>query len=341
VQKGRPAGVRPRVEELEGRLQPAAFFFSTGGVPDGRVATICEPPDAHNNNVEFESADDFVLNTETVINRASFIGLLTGGATTADVNNVFLTIYRVFPNDSDVGRTSGPPTFSTPQVPTRVNSPADNEILNFDSAIGDVKFSAHLLNPSFTAQHSVSSMDKISVHSGGNGPVTGEEVQFDVAFHTQLDLPAGHFFFVPKVGLKDNAPAGSDFLYLSAPRPIAAPGTPFSPDLQSWMRSSPGLDPDWLRIGTDIIGGTTFNGTFSLSGQTVTPPPVPATVSANPLQANVPADAVIQGGPSKLSVPDSLNGEPNAKTFGVTVSMPVIDTSVSQDTLFPEKTLGG
>ena len=26
--------------------------------------------------------------------------------------------YRVFPNDSDVGRTSGPPTFSTPQVPT-------------------------------------------------------------------------------------------------------------------------------------------------------------------------------------------------------------------------------
>jgi hypothetical protein len=32
------------------------------------------------------------------------------------------------------------------------------------------------------------------------------------------------------------------------------------------------LAPDWLRIGTDIIGGTpapTFNMTFSLSGETV------------------------------------------------------------------------
>ena len=96
VRRPRPAGVRPRIEELEARLQPAGFFFSTG-LTDGRIATISEPPNAHNSQVEFESADDFVLNQETVINRASFTGLLTGGATVNDVSNVFLTIYRVFP----------------------------------------------------------------------------------------------------------------------------------------------------------------------------------------------------------------------------------------------------
>ena len=51
---------------------------------------------------------------------------------------------------------------------------------------------------------------------------------------------------------------GGDFLYLSAPRPIVAPGTPFRrvADLQAWIRNS-SLAPDWLRIGTDIIDGTT------------------------------------------------------------------------------------
>jgi hypothetical protein len=75
------------------------------------------------------------------------------------------------------------------------------------------------------------------------------------------------------------APAGSHFLWLSAPKPIVAPGTPFSPDLQSWMRDDPPLAPDWLRIGQDIIGNNppppgafpTFNAAFSLSGQTFEP----------------------------------------------------------------------
>src|SRR6516162_6136071 len=213
----RPRGLRPECEQLEARLQPAVFLFSTG-LPDGKMATISEPPNAHNSQIEFESADDFVLNTETVINRASFAGLLTGGASLQDVNNVFLTIYRVFPNDSDLTR--------TPQVPTRNNSPADNEIDNFDSAVGDIHFQSRLLRTSFTAQNSVSSAAKIAVNSGGNGPATGEEVQFNVTFDSKLDLPAGHYFFVPKVGLTDTAPAAADFLYLSAPRPIAPPGTP-------------------------------------------------------------------------------------------------------------------
>jgi hypothetical protein len=37
--------------------------------------------------------------------------------------------------------------------------------------------------------------------------------------------------------------------------------------LQQWVRNA-NLDPDWLRVGTDIVGGTTFNGSFSLLGET-------------------------------------------------------------------------
>jgi len=68
-----------------------------------------------------------------------------------------------------------------------------------------------------------------------------------------------------------------NFLWLSAPRPIASPGTSFPAgvtDLQSWTRDQ-FLDPDWLRVCTDIIDGTaapTFNATFSLTGTTVPEP---------------------------------------------------------------------
>jgi len=262
----RPRSHRPLCEELDRRLQPSSFAFSTGA-PDGKVATISEPANAHNSHVEYESADDFVLTKETLINRASFTGLLTGGATPTDVSNVVVEIYRVFPLDSNTAR--------TPKVPTRVNSPSDVAFRSLDSADKELNFRADVLSTSFTAQASVSSADKISVNSKGNGSVTGEEVEFDITFRNHpLDLPPDHYFFVPQVGLSDSAPAGAHFLWLSAPKPIVPPGTPFPPgatDLQSWMRDDPPLAPDWLRIGTDIIGGTTFNASFELSGHTVTP----------------------------------------------------------------------
>ena len=244
-------GRRPRsrhlhCENLEVRIQQSAFFFSTG-VPDGRIATIAEPSNTHNSQVEFESGDDFVLSSETKINHATFTGLLTGGAGTRDLKNIVVEIYRVFPNDSDVGRTSGPPTFSTPHVPTRVNSPSDVAFMSLDSGHKQLKFRTRVVSQSFTALASVSSADKISLKSGGNGPVTGKEVEFDINFVKHpLDLPAGHYFFVPQVGLSRKAPAGAHFLWLSAPKPIVPPGTPVpagSTDLQSWMRDDPPLDP--------------------------------------------------------------------------------------------------
>jgi PEP-CTERM motif len=241
-----------------------AFFFSTGD-PDGKIATATRPDTA---GFEIESADDFVLTHATSITDATFTGLLPSGASPVDV---VVEIYRVFPKDSDVGRTSGPPTFSTPQAPTRVNSPSDVALDSRDSASGDLTFATGVLSASFTALNSVQPgiHPLPGVTSGGDGAVTGEEVQFNVTFATPFLLPADHYFFVPQVQLDSG-----DFLWLSAPRPIVPPGTPFPPgftELQSWTRDAM-LDPDWLRVGTDIVGGTpapTFNAAFSLSGSTI------------------------------------------------------------------------
>jgi hypothetical protein len=100
----------------------------------------------------------------------------------------------------------------------------------------------------------------ISVNAQGEGAVTGEEVLFTVNFNPGIFLAPDHYFFRPEVLL----PTGN-FLWLSAARPILAPGTPFTGDLQTWIRND-NLAPDWLRVGGDVVGGTTFNAAFSLSG---------------------------------------------------------------------------
>jgi hypothetical protein len=79
-------------------------------------------------------------------------------------------------------------------------------------------------------------------------------------FNPPISLPPGHYFFRPEVLL-----SSGDFLWLSAPRPTAPPL--FTGDLQSWIRNDD-LAPDWLRIGTDIVGAGAFNASFSLSGET-------------------------------------------------------------------------
>jgi hypothetical protein len=195
--------------------------------------------------------------------------LIPLNAPLTNINNVEVELYHVFPLDSNVGRTSGPPTFSTAQVPTRVNSPADVEIAaaTRDGSSGTLGFTASLLDGSFLVTDTV--VNRIFNHAGSDGPRTGEEVEITITFTPPILLPAGHYFFRPEA-LVD----GDDFLYLSAPRPIVAPGTPFPAgvtDLQAWIRNS-SLAPDWLRIGTDIIDSTpapTFNMTFSLNGETV------------------------------------------------------------------------
>lgn len=176
-----------------------------------------------------------------------------------------IEIYRIFPKDS-----TNPPSG---HVPTRANSPSDVAFDSRDSVGSTLSFSTTVLSASFTALNSVLN----GIHplpngtTGGEGAVSGQEVRFDVTFATPFNLPADHYFFVPQVGI---AAGQGNFYWLSAPRPIVAPGTPFTPDLQAWIRNE-ALAPDWLRIGTDIVGGTTpptFNMAFSLIGAAVPEP---------------------------------------------------------------------
>jgi hypothetical protein len=244
------------------------FFFSTGDV-NGLMASASRPDST--GKFEIETGDDFVLNSATRITSATFTGLVTGSLAAPSVTGVAVEIYRVFPNDSN--------TVRTPRVPTRVNSPSDVAFTSRDAGSGTLTFSTTLLQSTFTAANSV---QPGGIHpspgqtTGGNGPVTGQEVEFTVKLTTPLDLPADHYFFVPQVQVD-----GGEFFWLSSVRPIVAPGTPFLPDLQAWTRDA-ALDPDWLRIGTDIVGGSpapTFNEAFTLTGVTI-PEPVSAALLA-------------------------------------------------------------
>jgi len=155
---------------------------------------------------------------------------------------------RIQRNDSDVNRTSGLPKFSTPNVPTRVNSPSDVAFDERDNVAGNLTFSATDLG-SFNVLNTVQPAGihpLPNVFTGGDGPFNGEEMQFDVSFTQPFLLPADHYFFVPQVGLTNGGTLDS-FLWLSAPKPIVAPCTPFMGDLQSWTRDdnkSDSISPD-------------------------------------------------------------------------------------------------
>lgn len=236
---------------------PASSFFFSTGEPDGKIATLSRP--AGSGKIQTETADDFIIvSNTTLISHAAFTGLIPSGVSPSSARDVEIEIYHVFPNDSVTNRTL--------HVPTRGNSPGDVEIDNAtrEGLAGSLSFNVTLVNSSFTASNSVVN----GIHAAtnqttfGEGPVTGQEVLINVAFNPPISLPPGHYFFRPEV-LMDSG----DFLWLSAPRPIVAPGTPLTLDLQTWIRND-NLAPDWLRVGTDIVGAGAFNASFSLSGET-------------------------------------------------------------------------
>jgi hypothetical protein len=266
------------------------FVFSTGS-PDGLLGALSQPPGSE--TLETETADDFVLTQATFISGASIVGLIPSGTPLANIGNVEVELYHVFPRDS--APASG-------NVPSRMNSPADVEIddATRDGSLGTLDFAASLLNPSFSVLNTVvTGINKMPHQTTlGEGPATGEEIRIDIAFTPPILLPPDHYFFRPEVQV-----SGGDFLYASAPRPIVAPGTPFMGDLQAWIRNSD-LKPDWLRIGTDIIGGApapTFNMTFSVTG---------ATISGTPRHANCRGESI-----SGLS--DDFEGHLDAAASGL------------------------
>jgi hypothetical protein len=232
-----------------------SFSFSTGN-PDGLMATTSRP--SVPGIIETETADDFILNQTVSITGATFTGLVPLG--NSFVTQVVVEIYRVFPKDSDAAR--------MPNVPTRANSPSDVEFVGRDSAAGNLTFQTGVVASTFTAANSVLNgiHPKPNQTTLGEGSVTGQEVRFSVNFTSPITLDPDHYFFVPQVALD-----GGNFFWLSAPKTIPAPA-----DLQSWIRNAD-LDPDWLRIGTDIVGGNpppNFNASFSLSGDVAVPGPI-------------------------------------------------------------------
>ncbi|SRR5579884_268941 len=193
-------------------VSAAPFTFSTGAVTNS-IGMATRPESA--GKIEIEAADDFVTTaSQTLITSATFTGLLTGGATTASIGEVVVEIYRVFPNDSNVARTSGAPVFSTSQVPTRVNSPSDVEFQGRDSAAGELSYTTSVVATTVTALNSVLN----GIHptpgqtTGGEGAITGQAVTFTVNFLTPFSLPADHYFFVPQVQI--TTPTGQ-FFWLS------------------------------------------------------------------------------------------------------------------------------
>jgi len=275
----------------------AAFTFSTG-LPDGRMATGSQPNGV--SVVESESADDFVLTSQTTITQASFYGLLP---MTPTVSYVGVEIYRVFPQDS-----TNPPSGN---VPTRANSPSDVAFDTRDSTTGNLTFSTSALGP-FTVANTVvaGGIHKVpNQTNGGTGSASGNEYRFDVTFTTPIVLPAGHYFFVPQVALSSGS-----FLWLSSPKPIPVSATPFSNDLQSWTRDA-NLAPDWLRVGTDIVGGTTpptFNAAFSLSGTSVT------LIAVTP--ANITAQEGVSFNGPVASFTDSDSSQSSVANFSATIA---------------------
>src|SRR5262249_7969404 len=168
------------------------FYFSTGE-PDGLIAVAAHPEGSA--VPENEAADDFTLSSRTLIIEASFFGLLPYDSSPDDINEVVVELYHIFPQDSDLNR--------VPQVPTRMNSPSDVEFDDRKVSTGNLFFVAPVLNPQSQVGTSVTEGIFPAPYqtTGGDGPVAGQLVRIDVLFHAPFDLPAGHYFFVPQVGL--------------------------------------------------------------------------------------------------------------------------------------------
>jgi hypothetical protein len=245
---------------LPAAAAPTPFFFSTGN-PDGLIATLSRT--ASTGKLETETADDFVTTTDTLITDAKFTGLLVGGAAPANVKDIEIELYHVFPIDSTF-----PPDG---RVLTRTNSPSDNNFGAADANLGQLSFTTKSLGTAMAANSVVNGIHALpNQFTGGEGAVTGQEVEFDVHFSAPFFLHADHVFFRPEVDLGSSG----DFLWLSAPKPIGAGGTPFATDLQSWIRNdgTGALAPDWERIGTDVTHQGPFNASFTLTGVLVPEP---------------------------------------------------------------------
>ncbi len=181
---------------LSGTAAAAPFFFTTGS-PDGLIATLSRPA-AGAGHIQTETADDFTLGGLTLIEKATFTGLLPLGAPLSSITNVEIEFYHLFPKDS-----ANPPSG---KVPTRSGSPADVEIAaaTREFLAGTLTFTATLINSNFTVANSLGVNGIPPVGSpgfpftGGQGSTAGEEVEISVNFIPDVELPATMIW--PRIG---------------------------------------------------------------------------------------------------------------------------------------------
>jgi hypothetical protein len=74
---------------LCGSARAGDLFISTGP-PNDQMAMASRP--SGNGKIEIETGDDLILQQRSQITNVSFSGLLTGGATTANISQVFVEI---------------------------------------------------------------------------------------------------------------------------------------------------------------------------------------------------------------------------------------------------------
>ena len=89
--------------------QDNKLIVNTGN-PDGQLGALSRRPSP--GKLETETADDFILTETTVISSATIVGLIPLETPLADITNVEVEIYHVFPTDS-----ANPPSGN---VPSRV-----------------------------------------------------------------------------------------------------------------------------------------------------------------------------------------------------------------------------
>lgn len=212
--------------------------------------------------IEIEAADDFILTQPTSITGGTFTGLLWAAVSRS---RTFKALHRVL---SRVSQRFGVPTqrqrSDAREFPFRRGLQFAQQ-QHGRSEVYRQRSLQHFHGEQFRAE-----WHKQKAQPADFGRASGyrQEVIFSFSISPDL-LPADHYSFVPQVQLSDG-----EFMWLSAPKLIVS-GTPFTPDLQAWIRNEE-LTTDWLRVGTDIVGGSPappFNASFSLDGVTATPEP--------------------------------------------------------------------
>jgi len=100
---------------------------------------------------EIEAGDNFVLSSQSIINLASFVGLLVSGSGgTPTILEIVAEMYRGFPLDSN--------TAGMHDTTARVNSPSDVAFDSLASAAGQLTFTTSVLSGTFKALNSAQPM---------------------------------------------------------------------------------------------------------------------------------------------------------------------------------------